>query len=426
MNPHSNPKNILILGGNPETAALVEVGNAMGLTTCVVDPYPGSPAKRPAAKSYDVDVKDFAAIDRIVRDEHIDGILVGVADPLVPFYQQLCQRYGFPCYATEKVIRALASKASFAQTCSEYGITITPNYPIDLADEDQIAALPFPVVVKPVDCGAGVGISICHSREEFKQGVDQALAISLQKKLLIEKFMECDDIFVYYTFVDGEAHLSALADRHKTQKQGNFSSVCLAAEYPSQHSERFVREVHPHLLRMFQGLGIQNGVLLIQFFVDAQNFYAYDPGFRLQGEAPHLYLQHFNGFDQRAMLLNFALSGTMFTGDFAAVNDHEFAGARATTIWVLLKAGKIGQISGLEAIKSHPNVIQVLQRFAVGDSVTPSMIGTERQVLARIYTVARDKAESADNVRFINRHLSVLDDQGENMILDRYAPGEAP
>ena len=132
MNPHSNPKNILILGGNPETAALVEVGNAMGLTTCVVDPYPGSPAKRPAAKSYDVDVKDFAAIDRIVRDEHIDGILVGVADPLVPFYQQLCQRYGFPCYATEKVIRALASKASFAQTCSEYGITITPNYPIDL------------------------------------------------------------------------------------------------------------------------------------------------------------------------------------------------------------------------------------------------------------------------------------------------------
>ena len=44
----ASPQTIGILGGNPETGALVQVANAMGLRTVVLDPYPHSPAKRHA------------------------------------------------------------------------------------------------------------------------------------------------------------------------------------------------------------------------------------------------------------------------------------------------------------------------------------------------------------------------------------------
>lgn len=416
--------NILILGGNPETGAIVEVGNHMGLRTVVIDPYPNSPSKRHAAKSYDIDVTDFNLVNKVIKDEKIEGILVGVADPLVPYYQKLCAMHNFPCYATEKIIHSLTSKAAFAQTCRNYGINTTPNYTVDLENDEAINSMPFPVVVKPVDGGAGVGISVCNNAVELKLGAQHALAISLQKKLIIEKFMTCDDMFAYYTFVNGTAYLSALADRHKTKKQGRSSSVCLAAEYPSKHANRFVDEIHPKLLNMFNGLGIKNGVLLIQFFVDDADFYAYDPGFRLQGEAPHIYLKHFNRFDQREMLLNFALTGVMYQGDFAAVNDYRFHGKLATTIWILLKAGRIGRIAGMEVIKSHANIIQVLQRFDEGSTVADSMLGTERQVFARIFTVATSRQEVAENVKFIFKHLSVTDENDENMVLDVYSPQE--
>jgi hypothetical protein len=171
---------------------------------------------------------------------------------------------------------------------------------------------------------------------------------------------------------------------------------------------------------MFQALGIQDGVLLIQFFVDDNTFYAYDPGFRLQGEAPHLYLKHFNGFDHREMLLRFAMTGQMWEGDFQHVNDATFKGQYATTLWVLLKPGKIAANSGLEAIRSHPNVIEVLLRFQPGDVVTPDMIGTERQVFARIYTTAQTPDESNNVLRFIHETLSVEDEFGTDMVLDRY------
>ena len=413
-------KIIVILGGNPETGAIVEVANSMGLETVVLDPYPNSPSKRHAWKAYDIDVTNLEAVDEVIRLEHAGGVLVGVADPLVPYYQKICERNGFYCYANDTIIRALTSKSNFAQTCLRYGISVTPSYQIDHTSETDVDSLDYPVVVKPVDAGAGVGISVCSNPSEFKAGVRKALSVSIRKELLIEKFMECDDMFAYYTFVDGVAYLSALADRHKTDKQGQFSSVCIAAEYPSRHTDRFVREVHPKLVNMFSELGVSNGVLLIQFFVDSTNFYAYDPGFRLQGEAPHLYLKHFNQFDQREMLLQFALTGQMYGSDFQSVNDFRFSSQYATTVWVLLKAGKVGTISGMDAIRSHPNVIQVLQRFQTGDSVTSDMIGTERQVFARIYTVARTPTESAELLRFINRTLSVNDELGEGMILDWY------
>lgn len=418
-----NFQKIAILGGNPETGALVQVANSLGLHTVVLDPYPQSPAKRHAASSHNIDVTDLEAVDRVIQDENISGVLVGVADPLVPYYQKICERNQMFCYATESIVHALTSKSNFAQACIAHGLNVTPCFTVNLQSAEEVNRLDYPVVVKPVDAGAGVGISVCRNPTELHAGVAKALDVSISKAILIEKFMECDDIFVYYTFVDGVAHLSALADRHKTDKQGQFSSVCIAAEYPSRHAGRFMQEVHPKLVNMFETLGIRNGVLCIQFFVDDTKFYAYDPGFRLQGEAPHLYLKHLNHFDHREMLLHFAMNGRMWTGDFGQVNDAGFKGQYATTVWVLLKAGRIGAVRGLDAIRSHPNVIEVLQRFQAADVVTPEMVGTERQVFSRIYTIAASPEESRDVLRFIHESLSVVDEWGSDMVLDRYQRG---
>lgn len=424
MNALSKNK-IIILGGNPETGALVDVANSLGFYTIVLDPYVNSPSKRNAAKKYEVDIKNLNTVDEIIQNEGVSGVLVGVADPLVPYYEKICRRNSFHCYANEKIIKVLTSKSNFAQTCIAYGIAVTPSYKIDYSSESNFSQLAYPVVVKPVDAGAGVGISVCQNSSDLLLGIKHALNVSIRKELLIEKYMECDDMFAYYTFVDGVPYLSALADRYKTNKQGKFSSVCIAAEYPSRYINRFLNEIHPKLLAMFRDLEISNGVLLIQFFVDAENFYAYDPGFRLQGEAPHLYLKHINGFDQREMLIDFAMNGKMSRIDFNNVNDFRFKNKLATTIWILLRPGRICSISGLNELRNHPNVVEILKRFDVGDIVSPEMVGTERQVFARIYTISESVDDSSQVVRFINENMSITDEFGENMILDRYEKVQA-
>ena len=417
-------KSILILGGNPETRELVQVANGMGLCTIVIDPYTASPAKLSAVKSYEVDVTDASAVDRIIADESPCGVLVGVADVLVFYYWEICRRNKLPCYASQKSAKILTNKNLFAIACKENGISTTPQLGHVLAEKD-IRELPFPIVVKPVDAGAGVGMSVVRDAEGYLEAVSRCLESSLSREYIVERYMDCEDCLAYFTILDGRVHLSAMADRYKINNYVDGSAVCIGAQYPSKHIDEFERHIVPKISRLTQELGVENGVLLIQFFVEEGEFYAYDPGFRLQGEAPHIYLRHFNGFDHREMLLNFALGGKMFEGTFESQNDPRFAGNLACTIWVLLNEGVIAKITGLEVLNRCQNIISVLTRFDVGDYVTKFMIGTERQVFARFHVVGEDHKALERATELIHNELQVVGEHGEDMIADKhkYQPG---
>jgi hypothetical protein len=230
---------------------------------------------------------------------------------------------------------------------------------------------------------------------------------------------ECEDMLVYYTISDGNIYLSAAADRYTNKNQGVGSPVCIGSVYPSKYLSDYLDLVNPKMINLIKRTQILNGVLNIQFFVDNdKNFYAYDPGFRLQGEAPHIYLNNINDFDNRSMLINFALTSSTNEPDLNIKNDPYFKGKIATTIWVLLKEGKISKISGLDEIKNDNFIIEVIQRFKVGEIVEPEMLGTERQVFARIYCVVNNITEQKNIYEKIKQILQIENDLGENMILD--------
>lgn len=416
-------KRLLILGGNPETAALVRHANAMGVVTIVVDPNPDAPAKREAAESYDVDGRDIPALIDLARRVRVDGVLVGVADILVGAYREVCAALGFPCYASERSVDAFTTKDGFQSACKTFGIACIPAFTLDksLAKAD-VDALRYPIMLKPVDSGGGVGMVVCENSDELASGVDFALSHSKRGGFIAERYMTCDDVFAYYTFKDGAVFLSAMADRLTTRVQGKTSPVCIAASYPSRHLDTYLETVHPRMCRMFEGLGVRDGVLNIQFFVDGDDFFAYDPGFRLQGEAPHIVINAVNRFDHRSMLVEFALTSRMGDVDLTVANDPRLRGHRACTVWFLLKAGTIARLEGLDAVRRHASVAFVLQRFSEGDVVTPAMVGTERQVLARIYVIAGSDQELADKVVEIQCLVRAIDAEGRDMMVDQVDP----
>ncbi|MHA7844117.1 MAG: ATP-binding protein [Winogradskyella sp.] len=414
-------KKIIILGGNPETGVLVEFANDMGLHTIVIDPNPDAPAKKFAAETYDIDGFDIDGIVKVAEEKSVDAVLVGVADILVKPYKEICERLGLPCYATDGTIEAFCSKDGYKRYCEAYDVQDIPG--IYLKKDEPIRKpkkVDLPLMVKPVDSGGGVGMKICRDEEDYNQTVKNVLKFSKKGIVLVEKYMDssCHDMAAYYTFKDGVPYLSAIYDRTLTRIQGNSSPIGLATLYPSKFTKEFVETVHPKLSELFKATGVQNGVLNIQFFVENGEFYSYDPGFRLQGEAPHIPLAHINGFDHRKMLINFALTGVFGDENFAEQNDYMLRGKKACSVWVLLKAGKIKSIEGLDKIKNHKNVIFVVERFKEGDEVEPAMVGTERQVLYRIYTVSDSVAETNQTILDIQNILNVRNENNEDMVLE--------
>jgi biotin carboxylase len=411
-------KRLLILGGNIETKPLVQKANNLNVTTFVLDPDPNSVAKKSAAHALTLDGMNVPGIVQAARDNNIDGILVGVADSLIPSYLHACQELALPCYATNRSVDAFSSKERFIRICREHSIDTTPSYNLQELQERTSEEDRFPVIVKPVDRGAGIGMTICNNPSELPQAVNTAMEASLSRKFIIERLMKCRDLFAYYTFIDGKAYLSAIADRITTGRQKIGSPVCIGALYPSDLRPRFIQNVAPKLEKMFEDLEIQNGVLNIQFFNEGEKFYAYDPGFRLQGEAPHLHLLAANGFDHSEMLINFALTGRMSNHPVDQLNNADLMGRYGATVWILLKAGTISHVAGLNEIRALPSFITELLRFNPGETVTPQMLGTERQVFARFYLQHRDGKQLRRDINGIGRCLKVEDILGESMILD--------
>ena len=411
-------KKLLILGGNPETTPLVETANGMGVKTIVSSARPTDPAKKAAWKAFDVDGMDVPGLVALAKAEQVDGVLVGVADILVPAYCQVCSELGLPCYATKRITDVFAFKDTFKETCERYGVHGIPQFSLDASfRREDLDRIVYPVMVKPVDNGGGVGMTVAHDEAELRRGVALALENSHSGRFIVEKYMQCDDMGMYYTFKDGYCSASCIYDRYTTSEQPGRARVCLGGTYPSKHIDRYFARMHPAALRLFREIGIQNGVLMLSAFYENGEFYVYDTGFRLQGEAPHLLMKAVHGFDQREMLVRFALTGSEGAVDLAKEDDARLRGHWAATLWFLLKEGKIGRIEGLDRAADDPRVVANIQRLHEGDTVLPEWIGNEKQVLTRLYIVCDSKPALADALRHYMTNVKVFCENGVPQLL---------
>lgn len=412
---------LLILGGNPETSALVRLANDMGIKTIVTSGRHTDDAKKYSWKSFDVDGMDVPGIIALAREEQVDGVLVGVADILVPSYCKVCDALGFPCYATQQIVDVFAFKDVFKSTCERYGIHGIPEYYLDTnMNESDIAKIQYPVMVKPVDNGGGVGMTVCYNESDLRPAVEKALNASKQKRFIVEKYMQCEDMGMYYTFKDGVCSASCIYDRYTTDEQPGLSRVCLGGTYPSKHMKEYFERMHNNACRMFRDIGIQNGVLMLSAFYENGEFYVYDTGFRLQGEAPHLLINAIQGFDQREMLIRFALTGSEGELDLEIADDPMLRGKWAATLWFLLRKGTITKIEGLDAWLDDPRVVANAQRLHEGDVVPEEWIGNEKQVMTRLYLVCDSKQELADALAEYMDKVKALDENGNQMILNGF------
>jgi biotin carboxylase len=426
MNKEFIGKKLLILGGNPETSALVRLANDMGIKTIVTSARHADDAKKYAWKSFDVDGMDVQGVIALAKNEAVNGVLVGVADVLVDSYCKVCDALDFPCYATQHIVDVFAFKDVFKATCERYGIYGIPEFYLDAAMKaEDIEKIKFPVMVKPVDNGGGVGMTVCYNKEDLFFGVQKALNASKKKRFIVEKYMNCEDMGMYYTFKDGICSASCIYDRYTTDEQPGLSRVCLGGTYPSKHIERYFERMHNNVCSMFEDIGIKNGVLMLSAFYENGEFFVYDTGFRLQGEAPHLLINAIHKFDQREMLIRFALTGSEGDLDLLNADDTYLRGKYAATLWFLLKKGTIKKVEGLEKVDEDSRIIANVQRLFEGDTVQVEWIGNEKQVFTRLYLVCDSKQMLADALSYYMENVKVTDTEGNNMLLKGFNVNKA-
>ncbi len=406
-----NKKSLLILGANPETASLVIKAKELGVYTYVTDNNPKAFAKKFADYPCDIDGTDETSLVQLVKSEKIDGVLVGVAEVLIPTYCKVCEKLNYPCFASLEQFEIMIKKDKFKDVCRKYGVPVVEEFSTDCLEN-----IDFPAVVKPVDSCSSKGVSICQNREQLDIAIKKALSFSKSKKIIIEKYMAGLEVITYYVIQNGEPSLVAMCDRYTSKEQKGITQLPSAYIFPSKHLERYKEEVDEKVKKMLKGMGIKNGILFLQSFIDDNgSVKIYEPGFRLNGAQEHIIVSALTGIDAKELLINYSITGKMWDKNVTEYANPEFNGKWACKLSPLVKEGKIGRIDGAENLNNLPGVLSVNLNYDEGDVVKG--LGTQRQMVANIFITADTVNELKNNVDTVIKNFRVYNDKGENMLL---------
>ena len=400
---------LLILGANPETVSLIEKAKEMGFYTIVTDYDPEAYAKRYADEAADIDATDVDRLVALARDRGVSGVLVGVAEALLPAYCKVCERLGLPAYSTADRFEIMTRKDCFKRKCEEYGVPTVRAY--DLSDLDSII---FPVVVKPVDSCSSKGIRVCRDQNELKMAVQYAVQFSRSGKYLIEEYMTGDEVIVYYVMQDGNPTFAAMCDRYTYKPKEGLIQLPTSYIYPSRHVDSYTAHFDQAVRGMIKGIDLDNGSVFFQCFVDQEGIVrVYEAGYRLNGAQEHIITSKVSGIDAREIYINYALKGRAADIDLSSLANPK-PRQICCKLSPIVRTGRISKICGLEEIRALADVVSVNPSYRDGDTVKGE--GTLKQIVCRFFIVSETKEDLKKTIDQIQTCLHVVDDEGREML----------
>ena len=414
-------KKILILGGANLHCKLVRIAKNMGYYTIVTDYLENSPAKKIADKSYMYDINDIEGIVEMCKAEGVSAVLNTHIDPGQVPYQKICEKLGLPCYCTKEQVEILTDKNKFKECCEKYGVDVIESFEVEnvLESEDYIKDK-YPLLVKPAHSRGSRGQSICYTYDEVVSAIKTAEKESDNGEALIESYMKGKpDFSMTIFFIKGKSYLIRTVDRHLGPEELGLEKVAIASVSPSNYTDLYVEKVHNKIVNMLQQIGIKNGPVFMQGFVDGDKIRFYDPGFRFPGTEYDTMQAKILNKNLLENLIDFAFKGT-FEGKYAEyVEDgYRLDGHWVTALFPLVRKGKICKIEGLDEIERMKGVHSYTLRHQVGEEIEYTHNVNQR--MAEIDLIAGSKEELRNTISQVKKYLKVFDEQNENMIYSEF------
>ncbi|MEJ8767643.1 ATP-grasp domain-containing protein [Oceanobacillus sp. HCA-5259] len=413
-------KRLLILGGSRISCEIVKKAQEMGIYTMVTDWYPleNSPAKQIADEYFMTSTSDIPEMVKLIKENNVDGVLTGFTDSVLPYYAQMCEEAGLPCYGTKNQFEVLTNKNEYKKMCRDFGVPVVEEYEISGNIESAtLEHIKYPVLVKPSDNSGARGISICKNRAELINGYKIAMEFSQKKEVLIERYIKGEEVTIFYMLQDGEIYLSGMGNRHIKHNQENVIALPVAYTFTSAHVDRYVKYTDPKVKEMFKSLGMENGMVFMQCLVEDGECIIYDIGYRLTGTLEYKLIEETCDYNPLKMMITHAITGDQ--GEpLLKEKASPYWKKYACNVSFLGKPGVIKKIEGLDEVKKIPNVLDAVLAHEEGDEIPELAKGTLKQIMLRVFATAKTESELKKLLEEIYNTLDVRSLDGENMLLE--------
>lgn len=340
----------LVLCGALAQIALIEELKKRGITTILLDMNEKVKAREYADKFYPVSVLDVDAVRRVAIDEQVDFILTVCADQVLEVVAKIAQELGLPWYIDAETAENVSKKSYMKKIFWESGVPTSKYVIMDMLDEDKIAHLNYPIIVKPVDAYSSRGVCKVKNIEELRAAFDVAVNISRTKTAIVEEFVEGDEVTVDAYVEEGKAHVLCLSNLYKIGEDGKF--VINRSRIPADVSQEIADKIADTAQKIVDGFGLKNCPMLIQLICDGENISVVEFCARTGGGIKFLMIKKISGFDVVKAVVDLTL------GEKPHVGEVKKANKLTVNEFVYCKPGELVRTEGFEELLADGTIAE--------------------------------------------------------------------
>jgi pyruvate carboxylase subunit A len=208
-----------------------------------------------------------------------------------PEFAQRCEEEGFIFIGpSSKVLEKLGSKLSAKELVREAGVQTTPNTSAlgSVEDAENLAMeIGYPLIMKVVKGGGGIGMSIIRNSEELKKAYEKATrlgkAFFKDSSVYLEKYLQGARHIEFQILADHDGNVVHLGER-ECSIQRRYQKIIEETPSPAL-SERRREEVGEIAKKIAKKVNYRNAGT-IEFLFHDNNFYFLEVNPRVQVEHP--------------------------------------------------------------------------------------------------------------------------------------------
>lgn len=222
---HCNKK-ILILGAGEGQVPLIQRAKNAGCYALVVSPNGKYPGFAWADECVYADISDAEKILEIAKEKQIHAIATDQTDVSISSVQYVAQTLNLPCIQCENIDH-FRYKSLMREICLQSGIpTIQYCTTSDLSEAIDFFSTKVndAAILKPVDSQGSRGVTVVQSVEELKSAFALAQKYSKSNRIIIEQFIDGQEIEIDTVVKDGQIIAALVGDVHNFTSENAFSA----------------------------------------------------------------------------------------------------------------------------------------------------------------------------------------------------------
>lgn len=392
---------LMVVGAGPFQLPAIHKAQAMGLRVLALDGNPDALGLKAADVGLPMDIKDSEACLEVARQHKVNGVLAVASEVTVPTVAYIAEKMKLPGCGTPAA-QASTNKAVMRRLFAEHGTPSPRSASVkSLAEAVCVAAgIGYPVVVKPPDSSGSRGVSRVDDAEHLRRAFEEALQYSRKGIVLVEEYVEGDEVAVEGFVVEGVFRPLVVSDKIRTPPPHLLDRT---VSFPSTKPPECQAEILSVASAAVKALGIDSAPIHMELLLGQRGPVVVEVAAR--GAGFHVFTKivpWVTGVDAVAVQIRMALGERVDVSPVCARG--------AVLHFPEYPPGKIVRIEGLDEARKIEGVIDLDIYRSPGERMPPLRSGSDRA--GHIIAYGENREEAERSVREALERLQVIVDRG--------------